>query len=212
MELKRIIDAFDSFNVEHSAEVTSLRQEKTDLHSTLAIRDADLAGANERMATLQIATAEANKTCEEVRAQYTDVRERVLTLMLSLETAQKEATVLNTEHDVTATRLQNGSRSENGCSPDERDPGIGAFQEWMLENSIAESTPVSEEDHTVLAHNALRNVHLGEWSLAYENAQRVLVGFPPFVSYIHSCKREVSRYQSISHGLHCQGLGTNWKG
>ena len=108
MELKRIIDTFDSFNVEHSAEVTSLRQEKTDLHSTLAIRDADLAGANERIATLQIATAEANKTCEEVRAQYTDVRERALTLMLSLETAQKEATVLNTEHDVTATRLQNG--------------------------------------------------------------------------------------------------------
>ena len=99
-------------------------------------------------------------------------------------------------------------------------PGIGAFQEWMLENSIAASTPVSEEDlshfpgvtHTVLAHNALQNVHLGEWSLAYENAQRVLVGFPPFVSYIHSCKREVSRYQSVSDGLHCQGLGTNRKG
>ena len=99
-------------------------------------------------------------------------------------------------------------------------PGIGAFQEWMLENSIVASTPVSEEDpshfpgvtHNVLAHNGLQNVRSREWGLAYENAQRVLTGFSPFVSYVHSCEREVSRHQSVSHGLHCQGLGTNRKG
>ena len=101
-----------------------------------------------------------------------------------------------------------------------RTPGIAAFQEWMLENSAVPSTPVSEEDpshfpgvtHNVLAHNGLQQVHSSEWSLAYENAQNVLIGVSHFMSYIRSCKREVSLYQSVSHWLHCQGLGTNRKG
>ena len=207
-------DTFYSFKAEHCAKVSSLEQEMANLQSTLAIRDADLARANKRNVTLQTAIPEAQNKCEEFKAQYTDACEQISALMSSLETAQKEATTFKSEHNVTVTRLQNDILNlQSTLDAQKMDvaqmnkrwiPGIGAFQEWMLDNSIVASsvTPVSEEDsshflgvtHNVLAHNGLQNIHSREWSLAYENAQKVLVGFSPFVSPIHSCKRGVSRY------------------
>ena len=139
-----------------------------------------MAGANERILTLQTAIAEAKRESEEFKAQYTDAREHISTLMSSLETARKEATTFKSKHDVTVTHLQDDILNlRSALDAQKKDvaqmierwiPGIGAFQEWMLQNSIVASRPVSEEDlshflgvtHNVLAHNGLLKVHSKE--------------------------------------------------
>ena len=59
---------------------------------------------------------------------------------------------------------------------------IADFTQWMCENSVNADTLISvpspstslSDIHHVLAHNALVNVHAGNWSSAYEDAQKVI--------------------------------------
>ena len=59
---------------------------------------------------------------------------------------------------------------------------ITDFTQWMCENSVNADTLISvpspstslSDIHHVLAHNALVNVHAGNWSSAYEDAQKVI--------------------------------------
>ena len=60
--------------------------------------------------------------------------------------------------------------------------GITDFTQWMSENSINADTLISVPDpstssrdiHHVLAHNALVKVRSGNWSSAYEDAQKAI--------------------------------------
>ena len=60
--------------------------------------------------------------------------------------------------------------------------GITDFTQWMCDNCINADTIISVPDpstsssdiHHMLAHNALVNVCLGNWSSAYEDAQKVI--------------------------------------
>lgn len=61
-------------------------------------------------------------------------------------------------------------------------PGIGAFKQWMHENSnsIATDIPLAHNDsltfssENVLAHNVLLYVRDKNWNLAYQDAKKVL--------------------------------------
>ena len=60
--------------------------------------------------------------------------------------------------------------------------GITDFTQWMSENSVNTDTLISVPDpstsssdiHHVLAHNALVKVRSGNWSSAYEDAQKAI--------------------------------------
>ena len=59
--------------------------------------------------------------------------------------------------------------------------GIIDFKQWMRENSVSADKPIpvpissTRDIPHILAHNALVNVRLENWSSAYEDAQKVML-------------------------------------
>ena len=196
------------------ADYNSKTTENDNLRTSLAAQRENAAQADQTRLDLESDLEIAWREVDRVTASYdSKVTENAnLRSDLTTQTAQADQTISRLQSELGTTRREAGTLRDNVSSFQRSkselqsaihtlkgeiaeaklrmSPGIGDFKQWMRKNSINTDSLIdlsssSSDMHHVHAHNALMNLRAEKWSLADEDAKRVIFRFVGVLLSIH---------------------------
>ncbi|KAF8555608.1 hypothetical protein OG21DRAFT_1483747 [Imleria badia] len=181
-------DAETHRKADYNTKVTRLQRNTSNLQSTLDAEKRTVVKANQTISNLESALKSAREDAAAAETLLAKNRAETETLKADFDTK-----VARLHHGKVDLQAALGALERKVAEDEQRlSLGIGDFKQWMCESSVGADTLISVPDraassndnHHILAHNALLKVRLENWSSAYDDAKKSIISRPSAMAFI----------------------------